>query len=735
MKLLNRVFAGILTLTMLLSLWTAPALAAEQSDSYAASETAAAEQRAAEQSAEQAEPSAENVIGTVTGFGEVEPKEIAMAERLPLGELLAKLPETLGVYLDGSQKLSQIPVSWYCLGGYEDSNDFYFQFSPTWDEDSYPLSPDLDVERDGPYIAVYLADLAELGKLTDPGSAKRAVSPGNVEEVFLYLTTEMGLNSAAACGILANMHAESAMNPKSSCRDINGKTSYGLCQWNGSRFTKLQNWCSEHGENYTTVTGQLQYLNAELASSYPKVLDHLLSVDDTDEGAYDAAYYWCYYYEQPASRGKRSVERGNLARNTYWPSYGGSVAELSSSPEPVLSGVGTPEVSLEYGKTTFNLLGVLRCSQPMTEVTVGVYDQQGTQVTGATATPNTRIYSIDALDKDVRFSKLDAGDYVYRIDVTAGGSSYRLLEHDFTVNRKKLSKTTITLPSSTKTLPSPTVKDDKTTLQKDKDYQVSYKNGESAGTGLCVIIGKGNYAGKVKKAFQTSLTIEENQSDAAEDAPAEPQTGSSAQTGDAQPTDGAEAPVLTDASTPGEELSQGSYITVRGIVTAPSALSSVSAQVFQEDGSVATGGTAEVNEPRFNLKKLDKQVAFSKLTAGRYTYRVTVQWNGTTSTLLEHSFTVTPKAPTGLRLSKGKQAITVKWSKVSGAEGYEVQYSTSSNFSGASTVTVSGGQSSRKLTGLKKKKRYYVRVRSFVTQSGSDALSYSAYCAKKNTTT
>ena len=725
MKLLNRVFAGILTLTMVLSLWTAPVLAAERSDSYEASETAAAEQRAAEQSAEQAEPSSENVIGTVTGFGEVEPREIAMAERLPLGDLLAKLPDTLGVYLDGSQKLSQIPVSWYCLGGYEDSNDFYFQFSPTWDEDSYPLAPDLDVERDGPYIAVYLADLAELGNLTDPGSAKRAVSPGNVEEVFLYLTTEMGLNSAAACGILANMHAESAMNPKSSCRDINGKTSYGLCQWNGSRFTKLQNWCSEHGENYTTVTGQLQYLNAELASSYPKVLDHLLAVDDTDEGAYDAAYYWCYYYEQPASRGKRSVERGNLARNTYWPNYGGSVTQLSSSPEPVLSGVGTPEISLEYGKTTFNLLGVLRCSQPMTEVTVGVYDQSGTQVTGAAAAPNTRVYSIDALDKDVRFSKLNAGDYVYRIDATAGGSSYRVLEHDFTVSRKKLSKTTITLPSSTKTLPTPTIKDGKITLQKDKDYQVSYKNGESAGTGLCVIIGKGNYAGKVKKTFQTSLTIEEK-----------PQSGATTDTpGDTPGADSAAAPVLTDASTPGEELSQGSFITVKGTVTASSALSSVSAQVLREDGSVATGGTAEVNASQYNLNKLDNQVAFSKLSAGRYRYLITATCNGTTSTLLEHSFTVTPKSPTGLKLSKGKQAITVKWAKVSGAEGYEVQYGTSSSFSGASTVTVSGDQSSRKLTGLKKKKRYYVRVRSFVKQSGSDSLSYSAYCAKKNATT
>ena len=38
-------------------------------------------------------------------------------------------------------------------------------------------------------------------------------------------------------------------------------------------------------------------------------------------GAYDAAYYFCYNFEIPASRAKRSVERGNIAKNTYWVKY------------------------------------------------------------------------------------------------------------------------------------------------------------------------------------------------------------------------------------------------------------------------------------------------------------------------------------------------------------------------------------------------------------------------------
>lgn len=51
---------------------------------------------------------------------------------------------------------------------------------------------------------------------------------GTERSVFEFLTTELGLNSAAACGVLANIEAESNFILTSYG---DGGTSYGLCQW------------------------------------------------------------------------------------------------------------------------------------------------------------------------------------------------------------------------------------------------------------------------------------------------------------------------------------------------------------------------------------------------------------------------------------------------------------------------------------------------------------------------
>lgn len=57
--------------------------------------------------------------------------------------------------------------------------------------------------------------------------------------------------------------------------------------------------------------------------------------------------------------------------------------------------------------------------------------------------------------------------------------------------------------------------------------------------------------------------------------------------------------------------------------------------------------------------------------------------------------------------------ITVKWKKVSEAKGYEIQYSTSKSFSkNVKSVKVKGqSKTSKTISGLKKGKKYYVRMR------------------------
>ena len=76
-----------------------------------------------------------------------------------------------------------------------------------------------------------------------------AASTSNKTEVFSYLTKELGFNSAAACGIMANIEKESNFKSGTIIRDSNGLLSGGLCQWNGSRLTNLKNYCSKKGYN------------------------------------------------------------------------------------------------------------------------------------------------------------------------------------------------------------------------------------------------------------------------------------------------------------------------------------------------------------------------------------------------------------------------------------------------------------------------------------------------------
>ena len=155
-----------------------------------------------------------------------------------------------------------------------------------------------------------------------PGTAAYAASESNKTQVFQYLTQKLGFNSAASCGILANIEHESEFNPKLVIRDANGLPSGGLCQWNGGRFTNLRNFCSNRGYDYLSIQGQLEYLKYELQKdSFKHIYDYLKKVPNSKEGAYNAAYYWCYYFEVPRNRAKQADARGNSAAGKYWSAF------------------------------------------------------------------------------------------------------------------------------------------------------------------------------------------------------------------------------------------------------------------------------------------------------------------------------------------------------------------------------------------------------------------------------
>lgn len=136
----------------------------------------------------------------------------------------------------------------------------------------------------------------------------------NTRLIYQYLTKEMGLNHAAACGVLANIQHESNFN---TFAVGDGGTSYGICQWHNSRFSALMAHCQSKGIDYNTLEGQLSYLEHELSTGYKSVLNVLKNVPNSEQGAYDAAYAWCMHFEVPADTVNRSIQRGNLAREYF----------------------------------------------------------------------------------------------------------------------------------------------------------------------------------------------------------------------------------------------------------------------------------------------------------------------------------------------------------------------------------------------------------------------------------
>lgn len=140
----------------------------------------------------------------------------------------------------------------------------------------------------------------------------------NETAVYTYLTEEMGLSTAAACGVLANIEYESEFDPTVWG---DGGASHGLCQWYSSRCEALSWFCEENGYDEDSVLGQMAYLQYELEESYSYVLEYIQSVEDSPAGAYDAAWYWCCHFEIPEDTRYQASLRGSLAEETYYPAY------------------------------------------------------------------------------------------------------------------------------------------------------------------------------------------------------------------------------------------------------------------------------------------------------------------------------------------------------------------------------------------------------------------------------
>ena len=262
---------------------------------------------------------------------------------------------------------------------------------------------------------------------------------------------------------------------------------------------------------------------------------------------------------------------------------------------------------------------------------------------------------------------------------TREGCKEKKTESIAKLNRVSVSKCTVALNKTSFTYtgnavkPAVTVKNSAKTLKSGTDYSVAYKNNVNAGTATITVTGKGGYNGTVKKTFKINkMSI------------------------------------------------------AKGKVTLPAT-------------KVWTGwALTPVPTVKVGTKALKKGTDFSlafKNNKNVGTGTVTITGKGNYTGTIRKTFRINPKPTSISELTKGTRKFTVKWKKqASQTSGYQIQYSSRKDFKSQKTVTVSGaGNTSKTISGLAKKHKYYVRIRTFKTVGGTRY--YSTWSAAKTVTT
>lgn len=161
-------------------------------------------------------------------------------------------------------------------------------------------------------------------------------------------------------------------------------------------------------------------------------------------------------------------------------------------------------------------------------------------------------------------------------------------------------------------------------------------------------------------------------------------------------------------------LSKTSYV-YDGKVKSPSVT------VYDEDGNIISSKCYTVS------------CSSTAKAVGKYTLKVTAK--GSYKGTLTSNFIIRPKSTVISKLKAEKKALTVKWKKQSSqTTGYQIQYASNSKFKKAKTITISKNKAtSKRISKLTSKKKYYVRIRTYKNANGKKI--YSSWSNKKSVKT
>ncbi len=328
-----------------------------------------------------------------------------------------------------------------------------------------------------------------------------------------------------------------------------------------------------------------------------------------------------------------------------------------------------------------------------------------------------------------------------KVTITGKGNYTGTITKTFKINAKSLTNFSVSMNSSytytgSAIKPSPTIKNGSTTLTKNTDYTLSYKSNTNVGTATLTITGTGNYKGTITKTFKitkrslSNCTITLSTTSYTYNGKVRKPTVT---VKNGSTTISSSNYTVTYAS---GRKNVGTYkVTIKG----KNNCSGTVTKTFKIKAKSIANMTAtlsttsytydgKVKKPSVTLKNDSTTISSSNYTvtyaSGRKnvgSYDVTIKGKGNYTGTITKTFKIKPPKTSISSLTAGEYAFTVKYTKkTTQVTGYQIQYSTSSSFSSTTTVTVTSNTTvSKKISSLKPNKKYYVRVRTYKTVSGT----------------
>lgn len=359
-----------------------------------------------------------------------------------------------------------------------------------------------------------------------------------------------------------------------------------------------------------------------------------------------------YYYRVTVSNA--TYEDYTVLNQSFVVSDSSPQLGVSADDISITEGVTVPDITVGQ---FVRLTGVITsAATQITKLTVGVFDQEGNQLTGKTVRPYSQSYDIRNLDSYVQFGSLSPGKYYYKVIATnTSNTNYIVVNQNFTVSRSVqvsiedsisiVNGTTIptSIPVGKAVSIGGTVQSDSNITKitagvydqnnnlvtgrsaypnaksyriENLDYYVNFGNLNAGTYYYKVLVSNGthtNYAVVNQKFTMTN-------------------NGGGTVSDTIRVVDG----------TTISNIIVGKPVSIGGIVTSQSSnITKLTIGVFNESGTPITGRTVVPNSQTYNIANLDAYVSFSSLSIGTYYYKV-IATNGTytNNTLVNQKFTV-----------------------------------------------------------------------------------------------